>query len=287
MKEYLSLVKFSHTIFALPFALVGYTLAVVHPDYTFSWLTFLLVLICMVTARNAAMAFNRYIDRYIDTKNPRTAVREIPSGIIKSKNALAFVWINILLFIVTTYFINHLCFYLSPIALMVVLGYSFTKRFTALCHLILGLGLAIAPVGAYLAVTATFDLLPIFYGLIVLFWVAGFDIIYALQDEDFDKEYYLYSIPATFGKKRSLRISEVFHVLSALFLVLAAWVLSESYINVGIIQWVGVAFFIGLLFYQHSIVSERDLTRVNKAFFTTNGVASIVFGSLLILDLIV
>jgi 4-hydroxybenzoate polyprenyltransferase len=170
---------------------------------------------------------------------------------------------------------------------VVVLGYSFTKRFTALCHLILGLGLAIAPVGAYLAVTATFDLLPIFYGLTVLFWVAGFDIIYALQDEDFDKQYYLYSIPATFGKKRSLRISEVFHVLSALLLVLAAWVLSESYINVGIIQWVGVTFFIGLLFYQHTIVSERDLTRVNKAFFTTNGVASIVFGSLLILDLIV
>jgi 4-hydroxybenzoate polyprenyltransferase len=287
MKEYLSLVKFSHTIFALPFAMVGYTLAVVHPDHSFSWQTFFLVLICMITARNAAMAFNRYIDRYIDTKNPRTAVREIPSGIIKSKNALVFVLINVILFIATTYFLNPLCFYLSPVALMVVLGYSFTKRFTALCHLILGLGLAIAPVGAYLAVTATVDLLPVFYGLTVLFWVAGFDIIYALQDEDFDKEYYLYSIPATFGKGRSLKISEIFHLLSALFLILAAWILSESYINVGIIQWIGVAFFIALLYYQHTIVSAKDLSRINKAFFTTNGVASIVFGGLLIYDLIV
>jgi len=241
----------------------------------------------MITARNAAMAFNRYIDRYIDTKNPRTAVREIPSGIIKSKNALVFVLINVILFIATTYFLNPLCFYLSPVALMVVLGYSFTKRFTALCHLILGLGLAIAPVGAYLAVTATVDLLPVFYGLTVLFWVAGFDIIYALQDEDFDKEYYLYSIPATFGKGRSLKISEIFHLLSALFLILAAWILSESYINVGIIQWIGVAFFIALLYYQHTIVSAKDLSRINKAFFTTNGVASIVFGGLLIYDLIV
>jgi 4-hydroxybenzoate polyprenyltransferase len=287
MKEYLSLVKFSHTIFALPFALVGYTLAIVHPDYSFTWQTFLLVLVCMITARNAAMAFNRYVDRYIDTKNPRTAIREIPSGIISAENALLFVILNVLIFIATTYFLNILCFLLSPVAIAIVLGYSFTKRFTALCHLILGLGLAIAPVGAYLAVTGTFNILPVYYGFTVLFWVSGFDIIYALQDEDFDKEYFLYSIPSAFGKKKALRISEFLHFLSSVFLILAAWDLSKNYFNAGPIQWMAVLFFIGLLFYQHTIVSEKDLSKVNKAFFTTNGIASVVFGTLLIIDLLI
>lgn len=286
MKEYLSLVRFSHTIFALPFAMVGFTLAIAHADYSFAWPTFIVVLICMVTARNAAMAFNRYVDRHIDTSNPRTAGREIPSGIIKAENALWFVIFNVLIFVVATYFLNWLCFLLSPVAILIVLGYSFTKRFTAFCHLILGLGLAIAPVGAYLAVTGSFNILPVYYGLTVLFWVAGFDIIYALQDEDFDKEYLLYSIPSSFGKKQALRVSEFFHVLSSMFLILAAWELSRNYFNVGAIQWVAVLFFIGLLIYQHTIVSEKDLTRVNKAFFTTNGIASVVFGSLLIIDLL-
>lgn len=286
MKEYLSLVKFSHTIFALPFAMVGFTLAIAHPDYSFSWKIFLLVLLCMITARNAAMAFNRYVDRYIDNKNPRTSDREIPSGVIRAKNALWFVFLNVVVFIGTTFFINRLCFYLSPIAILIVLGYSFTKRFTALCHLILGLGLAIAPVGAYLAVTGSFNILPVYYGLTVLFWVSGFDIIYALQDEDFDKEYLLYSIPSAFGKKKALRISEFLHVLSSMFLILAAWELTKNYFNAGPVQWVAVMFFIGLLIYQHTIVSEKDLSKVNKAFFTTNGIASVVFGSLLIIDLL-
>ena len=156
----------------------------------------------MVFARSAAMAFNRYLDSSFDAKNPRTAIREIPAGIISKQSALGFVILNCLLFIASSYFINPICFYLSPVALLVVLFYSYTKRFTALCHLVLGIGLSLAPIGAYLAVTGKFDLLPLLFSFTVLFWVSGFDIIYALQDEQFDKENQLYSMPAALGKKR-------------------------------------------------------------------------------------
>ena len=222
MKKYLSLVKFSHTIFAMPFALIGlfwgfHVLQMA--DQALSqpfWQILALVTICMITARNAAMAFNRYIDRDIDALNERTENREIPSGIIKAKHALLFVLINSGIFILATYFINPLCFYLSPVALLVVLGYSLTKRFTALCHLILGLGLSLAPVGAFLAVTGAFDWEPIILGLGVLTWVGGFDIIYALQDEGFDKENSLSSIPAWLGKKRALGVSNFLSMSSQL-----------------------------------------------------------------------
>ncbi len=182
IKNYLSLVKFSHTVFAMPFALTGYFTAVYSHGYGFDLQKLLLIVLCMVFARNAAMGFNRYIDREIDLKNPRTSSREIPGKIITPKNALLFVVVNSILFITTTAFINMLCFALSPLALAVVLGYSYTKRYTWLCHLVLGLGLALAPVGAYLAVSAQFHYVAIIYSLIVLFWVAGFDIIYALND---------------------------------------------------------------------------------------------------------
>ena len=172
--------------------------------------TFILVILCMVFARSAAMAFNRYLDRSFDAKNPRTAIREIPAGILKANNVLLFTIISCLLFIACTFFINKICFFLSPVALLVVLGYSYTKRFTPLCHLILGLGLSLAPIGAYLAVTGRFDLLPILFSFTVLFWVSGFDIIYALQDEEFDKTNKLYSIPAWLGKAKALRVSEFF-----------------------------------------------------------------------------
>ncbi|MEM9821016.1 MAG: UbiA-like polyprenyltransferase, partial [Bacteroidota bacterium] len=177
MKHYLSLIKFSHTIFALPFALLGFFLAAHRSgDPSFPWHLLLLVILCMVFARSAAMAFNRYLDRDIDLKNPRTANREIPAGVISPNAALAFVVINSLLFIACTWWINPICFYLSPLALLIILGYSYTKRFTFLCHFVLGLGLALAPVGAYLAVLGKFDLIPVLYGLVVLFWVSGFDI---------------------------------------------------------------------------------------------------------------
>jgi 4-hydroxybenzoate polyprenyltransferase len=302
VKGYLSLIKFSHTIFAMPFALIGFCLGLIKwnlelpglnlnetigwvpKSFNISWdqilAKLLLVILCMIFARSAAMAFNRYLDRSFDAKNPRTAIREIPSGIIKANNALTFTIVSSLLFVVCSFFINWICFFLSPVALLVVLGYSYTKRFTPLCHLILGLGLSLAPIGAYLAVTGRFDLLPILFSLTVLFWVSGFDIIYALQDEEFDKTNKLYSIPAWLGKAKALRVSELLHVLSAACVLLAGWLG-----NFGWLYWIGAVIFIGMLVYQHSIVKPNDLKRVNIAFMTANGIASVVFAIFVIADL--
>jgi 4-hydroxybenzoate polyprenyltransferase len=299
IKNYLSLVKFSHTIFALPFALIGFFVALTIGKIQWNlndsigwgtgirnsnyWLPKLfLILLCMITARSAAMAFNRYLDRSFDAKNPRTAIREIPAGIISANRALIFTIINCILFITATYFINRICFFLSPVALFVILFYSYTKRFTALCHLVLGLGLSLAPIGAYLAVTGRFDLLPILFSFTVLFWVSGFDIIYALQDIDFDKSQQLHSIPAALGKKRALRVSELLHILSAACVIGAG-----VYGHFGWLYWIGVAVFISMLIYQHSIVKPDDLRRVNLAFMTANGIASVVFAVFVIADLFV
>lgn len=309
-KNYLSLVKFSHTIFALPFAMIGFMLglkewiyvtgyfstndkyAAVSIDFLEKYqvpvsageigLRFILVLICMVTARSAAMAFNRYLDRSFDAQNPRTAIREIPKGIISAGNALRFVILNCLLFIVATYFINRICFFLSPIALFVILFYSYTKRFTPLCHLVLGVGLSLAPIGAFLAVMGRFELLPILFSFAVVFWVSGFDVIYALQDVDFDQSQRLYSIPSVLGKAKALRVSELLHVLSAGCVVAAG-----IYGHFHFVYWVGIAVFAGMLIYQHSIVKPHDLSKVNIAFMTANGIASVVFGVLVIADLII
>lgn len=242
----------------------------------------LLVVLCMVFARSAAMAFNRYLDRKFDAQNPRTAIREIPSGMITPKNALIFTLVSSALFLVTCFFINRLCFYLSPVALAVVLGYSYTKRFTPLCHLILGLGLSLAPIGSYLAVTGQFALLPILFSIAVLFWVSGFDIIYALQDEEFDKSQQLYSIPAWVGKARALRVSEFFHLVSV-----AAIVFAGIYADFGWLYWIGTALFTGMLYYQHSVVKPTDLRKVNLAFMTANGIASVVFAIFVITDLFI
>ncbi|MEL7020607.1 MAG: UbiA-like polyprenyltransferase [Bacteroidota bacterium] len=284
MKNYLSLIKFSHTIFALPFALLGFFLATVHLQRNISWRLFVLVLLCMIFARSAAMAFNRYLDRDIDQLNPRTQVREIPAGVISPRAALVFVIINCLLFIATTYFINPLCFYLSPIALVVVLGYSYTKRFTFLCHFVLGLGLALAPIGAYLAAGGQFDLLPLLYSGVVLLWVSGFDIIYALQDEEFDRSLSLNSIPVQMGKASALRLSAVLHICCAILVLIAAYLLQQQYDNMGILHWIAALAFVALLYYQHTLVRPDDLSRVDLAFFTTNGVASVLFGALVITD---
>ncbi len=182
----------------------------------------------MVFARSAAMAFNRYLDRDIDAANDRTKVRETPAGVITPRAALLFVGLNCAGFVITTFFINWPCFFLSPVALAVVLGYSYTKRFTWLCHVVLGPGLSLAPVGAYLAVAGQFDWLPIIYGAAVLLWVAGFDVIYALQDEDFDRNRGLYSMPSFFGKARALRISEWMHLGTAVLMVLGARLLLSA-----------------------------------------------------------
>lgn len=286
-KNYVSLVKFSHTIFAMPFAMIGFFLGLQsqsRPTYSTTEIIvkLLLVLVCMITARSAAMAFNRYLDRNIDAKNPRTKVREIPAGIIKPSNALAFVIVNCVVFIVATFFINRICFYLSPIALFVVLFYSYTKRFTPLCHLVLGLGLSLAPIGAYLSVTGVFDMLPVLFSLSVICWTGGFDIIYALQDIDFDQSQQLYSIPSKLGKKNALIVSILLHILSAFFVVYAGIMGNFHWL-----YWVGIAVFIGMLIYQHSIVSPTDLSKVNIAFMTANGIASVVFGVLVIADLFI
>jgi 4-hydroxybenzoate polyprenyltransferase len=282
MKNYLSLVKFSHTIFAMPFALIGFFLAMTETGKEFDWTLLLKVILCMVFARTAAMAFNRWADRDIDSKNPRTANREIPAGVISPQNALYFIIVNCLLFILTTYFINSLSLILSPVALLVVLGYSYTKRFTALCHFVLGVGLALAPIGAYIAVTNEFAVLPVMYSFVVLFWVSGFDIIYALQDEEFDRSLGLNSIPAALGKKRALMISNVLHALTALLVIYAGYSAPQIF---GPIYIAATVIFIGLLAYQHFLVKPNDLSKVNLAFFTANGIASAIFGTLVIIDL--
>jgi len=285
MKNYLSLIKFSHTIFALPFALLGFFLASRQADIQFSWRLFTLVLLCMIFARSAAMAFNRFLDRDIDAQNPRTAQREIPAGVISPRSALLFVIANSLLFIGTTWLINPLCFALSPVALLIVLGYSYTKRFTFLCHFVLGLGLALAPIGAYLAAGGGFDAIPVLYSIIVLLWVSGFDIIYALQDVEFDQDQQLYSVPTWLGRPRALQLSNVLHAVCGLLVLLAAYLLAQSDPSFQWVHWVGTGVFIGLLIYQHTLVSPTDLSKINLAFFTTNGVASVVFSFLVILDM--
>jgi len=305
VKSYLSLIKFSHTIFAMPFALIGFFLGLNVEDgifgvqqfnlnRTLGWskidyvdwnellLKLVLVVLCMIFARSAAMAFNRYLDRNFDAKNPRTAIREIPKGIISANNALAFTLAASLLFMITCYFINTICFILSPVALLVVLGYSFTKRFTPFCHLILGLGLSLAPIGAYLAVTGVFSFLPILFSLAVIFWVSGFDIIYALQDVEFDQSQHLYSLPAWLGKEKALRVSELLHVCSALCVIAAGF-----YGKFGWVYWIGVTIFCVMLIYQHSIVKPNELRKVSLAFMTANGIASVVFAVFVIADLFI
>jgi 4-hydroxybenzoate polyprenyltransferase len=282
MKSYLSLIKFSHTVFALPFALVGFVAGTIHAGHGLDLQKLVCVLVCMVTARSAAMAFNRWADAHFDAMNPRTAVREIPAGIISSSNALVFVLLNCAAFVLSTFFINTLCLALSPVALAVVLGYSYTKRFTPLCHLVLGVGLALAPLGAWLAVTGEFHWLPLSLSGAVLTWVAGFDIIYALQDEEFDRSQGLKSIPAALGGANALRLSEVLHLISAGFILLAGYIG-----HFGWYYWAAALFFSVMLIRQHLLVKVNDLSRVDMAFFTTNGIASVVFGVFVILDMLI
>lgn len=271
--NYLSLVKFSHTIFAMPFAIYAFFMAMSINRLQMDWMLLLWVVLAMVFARTAAMGFNRYLDRSFDAENERTRQREIPSGAIDAGMALTISLLSALAFVGMAFLINTICFYLSPVALLVILGYSYTKRFTFLCHLILGIGLGLAPVGAWLAVTGHFALLPVLLGIAVLTWVAGFDVIYALQDMDFDKSHRLNSIPAIFGLEHSLWISGLLHIVTAALLVSLG-----LYGDFGWIFWSGVSVFIGALMYQHLIVKPGNLSAINLAFFATNGIASVIFG---------
>jgi 4-hydroxybenzoate polyprenyltransferase len=288
-KSYLSLIKFSHTLFALPFAIIGGILGYQSNPNLANKEKFIIglsALGCMIFGRSAAMAFNRYIDRRIDKANPRTATREIPSGIISERNAVIFIISCILLFIVCAGLINTTCLLLSPVALLVILGYSLTKRFTFLCHFILGLGLSLAPIGAYLAFNPVFSFIPVAYGFGVLCWVAGFDIIYALQDESFDKSQSLHSVPVKLGTRNSLILSILVHALVPLSFYFAS-TLQTALVQNGILFWIGYTIFVGLLIYQHIIVKPKDLSKVNLAFFTLNGIASVLFAVFFIANYLV
>ena len=298
VKNYLSLIKFSHTIFAMPFALIGFFMGVytimksgdtstitgvdVVIEYTKTHrLIFLYIIACMVFARSAAMAFNRYLDREFDAKNPRTAIREIPSGTISPSSALRFTILNSILFVGFAFMINITCFLLSPIALIIILGYSYTKRFTALCHVVLGLGLSLAPAGAFIAVTQSIDLSVILLSLAVIGWVSGFDIIYSLQDDAFDSSQGLWSIPSALGREKALRLSRILHIITAILIYTAGY-----QFGFGILYTIGAILFTALLVYQHSLVRSDDLSKVNIAFMTANGIASIAFSIFVIADLI-
>ncbi len=252
-------------------------MAVMITDQIHFWRLLLEILLSMVFARNAAMGFNRYLDRKFDAANPRTAQREIPAGLVSAPKALAFVFINALLFVLVAWIINPLCFALSPVALFVILGYSYTKRITPLCHFALSLGLSLAPIGAWLAVTGSFAIEPLLFSGIVFFWVSGFDIIYACQDVEFDHQYRLQSIPVLVGVRNALRISGFLHLITLIFVILAGLKLDANWIF-----WLGALLFSGLMVYQHLIVKANDLSRINLAFGTTNGIAGVIFAAFVI-----
>ncbi len=279
--KYLSLVKFSHTIFAMPFALMSFSYALWSSEAEFSWWLLLQVVLCMVFARNVAMGFNRWADRKIDAENPRTASREIPAGAISPRNAMIFVVINATLFVATASTINLLTALLSPVALAVIMFYSYCKRFTALAHLVLGLSLAIAPAGAYIAVTGTLTLAPCLLSLVVLTWTGGFDIIYALQDRDFDRKRGLHSIPSRFSVATSLYISIALHCVS-----IAALILFATYLPQGWLLWCGVGLFTAILVAEHILVTPTKQRSIGIAFGTLNGLASLTLAIFVIAQII-
>ena len=274
--KYANLVKFSHTIFAMPFALTSFVYAVKYNSENISqsnpywWATLLVqVVLCMVFARNVAMGFNRWADRKIDAQNPRTATREIPAGKISPRAALWFVAINAILFIITASTINWLTAALSPVALGVIMAYSYCKRFTSMAHLVLGLSLSIAPVGAYIAVCGEFALEPCILALLVLTWCGSFDIIYALQDQEFDRQNGLHSIPAKFSTRTALNISIVLHVVSVVALVWYASYLPQNWLT-----WTGAALFAAIIITEHILVTPTRQRNIGIAFGTLNGLAS-------------
>jgi 4-hydroxybenzoate polyprenyltransferase len=273
LARYANLVKLPHTLFALPFALVGVVLASYVKNVTPG--TIFWVALAFTSARFAAMAFNRIVDRQLDALNPRTALREIPSGVVGVREAAVAVLLASALFVVSAWRLNPLCLALAPLALFWVLGYSYTKRVTRWSHLVLGLGLGIAPVGGYIAVTGAWSdpwwMLPVLAAA-VMTWVAGFDVLYALQDAAFDRQAGLHSIPAAFGERRALAAARVLHVgtVAALGAVGGA-------IGAGWLYWVGVAVVAALLLFEHSLVRPGDLSRLDAAFFTMNGIISITF----------
>jgi 4-hydroxybenzoate polyprenyltransferase len=279
----LEMIKFEHTIFALPFALISALLASrslphgLPSPRTAAW-----ILAAMVGARSAAMAFNRLVDARIDAQNPRTAMRAIPAGLLRADQVALFTVASVALFELAAFELNRLCFLLSPLALAAILGYSYTKRFTALCHLVLGFSIGIAPIGAWIAVTGHLALVPILLGAVVMLWIGGFDIIYALQDVEFDRGMGLFSMPRLLGKGPALLVSRLMHAAMVAILV-AVGILSGLHA----VYFLGVAVVGALIAYEQSIVSPTDLSRVNLAFFTLNGWVSVSLFAFVILDRLV
>lgn len=280
--KYAALVKLSHTIFAMPFALIAYTYALHHENISFEPLLLVKILLCMICARNAAMGFNRWADRKIDAKNPRTANREIPAGVIKAKSAMIFTVISALAFIVSAGLINQLSLILSPIALFVICGYSYTKRFTSMSHIVLGVALAIAPIGAYIAVTGTINsFVPILLAGLVISWTAGIDILYSLQDTEFDKSNNLHSIPSKLGVKGAIITSIIMHIIT----ILSVWI-TLPYIDGGVLYKIGAALFTVLLIFQHIYFTPSRIERIGATFGLMNGVASICYSGFVIADIL-
>jgi len=275
MKKYLELVKFSHTIFSIPFILIA---MVVAADGWFGWKLLILGIIAAVSARNFAMAVNRYLDRDIDAKNPRTANRPSVTGEVSDKEMLFFIFINALVFIIDAYFINDLAFKLSIPVLIVLGGYSYFKRFSEFAHLVLGLSLGLAPIAGAIAVSNSIPCWSVFLAFGVMFWVAGFDILYSLQDMEFDKKEGLYSIPAKIGERGALFISKMFHIFAVIF-----WALFVAYANLGFFSWIAVIIGALMLYYEHKLVN-KDFRNIPKAFFDVNGFLGIVFLILIIVD---
>ena len=270
----LEMIKFEHSVFALPFALTGALLAFRESGFPTSraaWIV-LWIIVAMVGARSAAMAFNRLVDAEIDRRNPRTAMRHIPAGLLSRTFGWGFTAASAVLFLAASYELNDLCFRLAPIALAVVLCYSFTKRFTSFSHLVLGFALGIAPAAAWIAVRGSLDPRILWLTAAVTFWTAGFDIIYSCQDFEFDRDANLHSIPARFGLSNALWIAKFLHIAMILCLVLLVRQLS-----LGAFSLVGVAAIAALLIYEHSLVRPNDFSKVNAAFFTMNGWVSILF----------
>ena len=284
--DYLNLVKFSHTIFAMPFAILSFTFAVkgLPEEHQSLWWILLCVqvLLCMVFARNVAMGFNRWADRHIDADNPRTAEREIPAGKVSPKQAVWFVVINAAWFIFVAATINPLCGWLSPVALAVVMFYSYCKRFTAMAHIVLGISLGIAPVGAYMAVTGTTVVECWLLAVVVMTWCAGFDIIYALQDAEFDRKRGLHSIPSHFSARTSLVISALLHVVSVAVLMLFAMSQPQTWL-----LYVGCAIFATILAMEHYLVTPTKQRNIGIAFGTFNALASVSLATFLILNLVI
>jgi 4-hydroxybenzoate polyprenyltransferase len=282
--SYGRLVRFSHTVFAMPFALSSVALA--WPKHPVSLRGLFWILMAMVSARTAAMGFNRLADRKFDALNPRTQQWELPRGTVTVREAVVLTFASALLFVLAAYELNWICFLLSPVALTIIFSYSLTKRFTWASHLVLGLALAVAPVGAWLAVVdMPIDLrelvVPLYLGLAVIFWLAGFDIIYALQDREFDRTQGLFSVPVRFGVARSLQISTICHLFTVGCLALVG-----IRAGMGAIYWFGWLAVIAVLVWEHRIVAPNDLSRINRAFFDLNAYVSIAFFCATVADLL-